>query len=135
MPAPRIAPRAARFFGRPPSRAGPDPVYFGEPLDMLDTAELPVPSAQGGLAKTPFPHLLVYAYERRLTGTIEIATPSGESATILMIEGAPSKARTSEPIAYLGTVLLELGFIDEAAMNASLTRMAEANQLQGQVLL
>src|SRR4051812_39849563 len=35
--------------------------------------QLPAPTASGAFNKTPFPHLLVYALERRLSGTFELS--------------------------------------------------------------
>jgi curved DNA-binding protein CbpA len=102
----------------------------------LPPSELPDPSAEGTLAKTPFPHLLVYAHDRQLTGTIVLSGAGGaELATILFIEGQPMKARTAEPVAYLGRVLLELGYISESALNFSLRKLAEQKKLHGQILL
>ncbi len=101
-----------------------------------DGSQLPVPSAEGVLAKTPLPHLLVYASDRQLTGTMVLASPSGqEAATILFIEGQPTKVRTPQNAVYLGRVLLELGFISESALNFSLRKLADGKQLHGQILL
>jgi len=100
-----------------------------------DLPEQPEPAAQGTFEKTPFPHLLVYAYDRQLLGTMEFVGPTGETGTVLFIEGCPIKARTSEPVAYLGQVLQDLGMIDEATLNSSLRRLAEEKRLHGQILL
>jgi curved DNA-binding protein CbpA len=100
-----------------------------------DLSEKPEPAAQGTLEKSPFPHLLVYAYDRQLLGTMEFEGPTGETATVLFIEGCPVKARTSEAVAYLGAVLLEMGFVSEAAVKFSLRRLAEEKRLHGQILL
>ena len=95
----------------------------------------PTPSATGSFVKTPFPHLLVYALERRLTGSFELYRGAGVVATIFMTAGCPSKVRTAEPIHYLGDILLELGMIDAAARTASLQKMQAESKLQGQALL
>jgi curved DNA-binding protein CbpA len=103
---------------------------------MVDDAfEKPEPAAQGTLEKSPFPHLLVYAYDRQLLGTMELVGPNGETATILFIEGCPVKARISEPVVYLSAVLLEMGVVSEAAVKFSLRRLAEEKRLHGQILL
>ena len=99
------------------------------------SADRPAPAASGTLQKTPVLHLLVYALERNLTGTIEIATPAGETAAILFIDGQPSKARTSAAVAYLGRVLLELGHIDDDQLNKSLMQLSQTRRLHGQILL
>jgi curved DNA-binding protein CbpA len=97
--------------------------------------DLPPPTADGTFAKTPLVQVLVYVLERGLTGTIEIVHPEGPWASFLVIEGLPAKGRTSEPVAYLGHVLRELGYIDDATLNASLATMASERKLHGQILL
>jgi tetratricopeptide (TPR) repeat protein len=96
--------------------------------------ELPAPTASGTFAKTPLVQVLVYVLERGLTGTIEVIHPDGPWATLLVLEGMPSKGRTSEPVAYLGNVLRERGYIDDAALNSSLAAMAKERKLHGQIL-
>jgi curved DNA-binding protein CbpA len=99
------------------------------------TVELPPPTAEGTFARTPLVQVLVYVLERSLTGTLEVVRPDGPWATILMLDGYPSKGRTSEPVAYLGSVLREMGYIDDATLNASLATMARERKLHGQILL
>ncbi len=98
-------------------------------------AELPPPTAEGTFARTPFVQVLVYVLERSLTGTIEIIHPAGPWASVLVLDGQPSKGRTSEPVAYLGSVLHELGYIDDLTLNSSLAAMAKERKLHGQILL
>jgi len=98
-----------------------------------------VPTAQGSFAKTPFPHLLVYALERALSGTFELHLPApGGSmqsvATMLVIQGVPAKLRTTDGVHYLGDVMAELGLVSPEAVKASQERMAESPRLQGQIL-
>jgi curved DNA-binding protein CbpA len=96
--------------------------------------DLPPATAEGTFAKTPLVQVLVYVLERSLTGTIEVTHPDGPWASILVLDGQPSKGRTSEPIAYLGSVLHELGYIDDTTLNASLASMAKERKLHGQIL-
>ena len=96
---------------------------------------LPAPTASGAFVKTPFPHLLVYALERRLTGTFELSQGAISTATMLVIGGCPAKIRTHQPMHYLGTVMTELGMISPDQLQTSLARMQESSRLQGQVLL
>ena len=70
------------------------------------------PTAQGSFAKTPFPHLLVYALERALTGTFELHLGATSLATILVVQGVPAKIRLSEPVHFLGDVMAELGMVE-----------------------
>lgn len=110
--------------------------------------EIPPPTAQGSFAKTPFPQVLVYVLERGLTGTIEMIAPAEGSdgrerkARLLVLDGLPSKMQTSEPVAYLGNVLRQLGFIDDAQLNMSLAQLSKASspggdqkRLHGQILM
>jgi hypothetical protein len=103
---------------------------------MVDVpSSLPEPSAEGTLAKTPFPHLLIYALDRRLSGTIELAGPGAEGGTILVADGLPTKARTVRPTAYLGRVLLEMGLLTDDRLNTSLVLLAKQKRLHGEILL
>jgi tetratricopeptide (TPR) repeat protein len=99
----------------------------------------PAPTASGTLAKTPLLHLLLYAMDKKLTGTMEIFAPDKRNVAILFAEGEPSKVRTSEPVAYLGRVLHELGHVDEEQLNRSLAELAklkvEGHKLHGALLV
>lgn len=95
------------------------------------------PTAQGTFAKTPFAHLLIYALERRLSGTFEFNAPSGAAeslATLLVSQGRPAKVRTTAEVYGLGEVMLGLGMINEEALQTSQARMTESARLQGQIL-
>ena len=92
------------------------------------------PTAQGSFAKTPFPHLLVYALERALTGTFELHSARQSVATILVVQGVPAKIRLSEPVHFLGDIMAELGMVDPNAVRAAHERIAQARRLMGQVL-
>jgi tetratricopeptide (TPR) repeat protein len=117
---------------------------------MTDLAATrPAPAASGTLAKTPLVHLLLYAGQTKLSGTIELFAPAASlggaagadkrTAAILFLAGEPAKVRTSEPVAYLGRVLLELGHLTEGQLDQSLADLAarkrEGPKLHGQVLL
>jgi len=108
---------------------------------MTDTPRnRPAPAATGTLAKTPVLHLLIYAVEKRLSGTIEFACAAdGRSATVLFVGGEPAKIRTSEPFAYLGNVLLDLKYLTQSQLDSSLEELARAKRqapkLHGQLLL
>src|SRR5690348_11853568 len=96
---------------------------------------LPAPTASGAFSKTPFPHLLVYALERRLSGTFELSRGAGPAATMLVISGCPAKVRTAEPIHFLGNLMMELGMISPEQLQASIAHMQARARLQGQILL
>jgi len=96
----------------------------------------PAPTSSGQLARTPLPHLLVYVHDRQLTGTFEFRAPDASSASVLLLEGRPSKVRLSATSTYLGQVLLEIGAIDTETLDASLRELSSAKRkLHGRILL
>ena len=95
----------------------------------------PAPTSSGQLARTPFAHLLVYAYDKQLTGTFDFRAIDGTTASVLVISGRPAKARLSGAPVYLGQVLLELGLIDSATLDSSLLAMSKERSLHGAVLV
>jgi tetratricopeptide (TPR) repeat protein len=103
------------------------------------TTTRPAPAASGTLAKTPFLHLLVYALDKKLSGTIELFANDKRSASILFLDGLPAKTRTSEPIAHLGRVLQDIGHLTEEQLSQSLAELAKAKAarpvLHGQLLV
>lgn len=98
-------------------------------------APLPASTASGSFVKTPFPHLLVYALERRLSGTFELSRGALNVATFLVIGGCPAKVRLSEHAYFLGQLLVELGMLQPDQLLASHERMQGQPALQGQTLL
>jgi DnaJ domain/Tetratricopeptide repeat len=108
--------------------------FMGDP-----TTTRPAPTASSALAKTPFLHLLVYALEKGLTGSMELFAPDRSTATILFLDGQPAKARTSEPVAYLGRVLCDLHHLTEEQLSRSLEELtkvkADRPMLHGELLL
>jgi hypothetical protein len=105
------------------------------PRDRMSAEGRPAPTSSGQLARTPLPHLLVYASERQLTGTFQFRAPDATTAQVLLAKGHPAKIRLSSPQIYLGQVLLETGAIDAATHDASLRDMAASRKLHGTVLL
>ncbi|HEX3343873.1 MAG TPA: hypothetical protein VHS09_04835, partial [Polyangiaceae bacterium] len=89
------------------------------------TSNRPAPTANGTLAKTPLLHLLLYAMDKKLSGSIELFAPDKRSAVLLFAKGEPTKVRTSEPVAYLGQILFELGHIDQEQLTRSLADLAK----------
>ena len=98
-------------------------------------ARLPEPLATGVLAKKPLAHLLVYALDRKLTGTFELTDHTLERVHIVVANGLVSRVATSEAVVYLGHVLYETGVIDGDQLSASLAEVAATKRLHGQVLL
>jgi len=92
-------------------------------------------TATGNLEATPMSQLLVFALDKRLTGSFVFQTHDGQRSALYVERGAPLKAKTAQPVAYLGRVLLEQGKIDEGTYNATLARVAKERALHGQILL
>jgi len=109
--------------GQPPSPA------------TASTNGRPEPSAQGAFAKTPFPHLLIYALERGLSGTFELHVGPDNVATMLVLQGFPAKLRIRDGVHYLGQVMQELGFVTPDAHAAAVARMQASPCLYGQALV
>ena len=72
-------------------------------------AQLPEPSATGSLAKKPLAHLLIYALDRKLTGTFELGDDERGGVHVVVSDGLVARVGTSESIMYLGHVLYENG--------------------------
>lgn len=94
----------------------------------------PEPTQKGSLVKTPLAHLLVYAHDRQLSGTLELCVPDGRS-TIVLAMGRPAKARVHLPVPYLGRVLLERGHINEQQLDETLVELAKTRRLHGRILI
>ena len=96
--------------------------------------DLPQPSAEGTLEKTPLGQVVAYAVDRKLSGTLALEGGGAQIATLVLRDGWPCKARTKEPH-YLGMVLHTMGLIDDTVHNASLARLAKERRPHGQILL
>ncbi len=88
-------------------------------------------TAEGELARTPLAHLLVYALDRRLTGAMFLAAPTGPDHVIRLVRGVPVKVRPGDRFALLGEMLVEAGAIDAPTVQAALATQG----LLGDVLL
>jgi len=93
------------------------------------------PTATGTLRQRPLSHVLLYALDRELTGTLVLESPDGSRSAISLRAGAPVKARAAAPVVVLGQLLLEMGAIDEAALEAGLQRGRTEGRLLGRALL
>jgi hypothetical protein len=99
----------------------------------------PASSANGTLEKTPLVHLVLYALQNGLTGTMELSAPDGRRAGVFFLSGQPTKTYTSEPVSFLGSVIHELGYLSSEGLARSLEELATAKSrgpaLHGQLLL
>jgi len=94
---------------------------------------LPAPSAQGLLSDRPPEHLLVYARRRELSGTLLIGAGTPSAAVVVFNKGRATKVRAQCNI-YLGGLLYEMGAIDAAAQNETLTDVVRSKRPHGAVL-
>lgn len=101
---------------------------------MPETRSRPEPTTRGAMAKTPMAHLLIYLHDRQLTGTLELSPADGRS-TVVFVQGRPTKARVHVPVPYLGRILLELGYIKQEQLDATLLELAKTRRLHGRILL
>jgi tetratricopeptide (TPR) repeat protein len=65
---------------------------------------------------------------------LKFVTPDKQTATLLFVDGTPSKIATTAPVAYLGRVLVDLGLLSSEAYDQSLRELAGARKLHGQLL-
>lgn len=79
---------------------------------------------EGELSSTPFAHILVYAFDRRLGGTLYLEEPSGTPHVVSFSRGAPVKVRAGDGYALLGELLIEAGAISEEALAGALSMPA-----------
>lgn len=104
------------------------------------------PTAQGNLAAQPIPHVLLYALDQGLTGTLVFEEPAAGNAEpvlhqVFLLDGAPAQARLSLRVSRLGEVLARLGLVSSAHIESWLAQAAakpgtpEAAMLLGELLL
>ena len=88
----------------------------------------------GELRSRPLAVLLAGARERATSGTFTFLHGARRD-TLTMRRGMIAAVRTTEPVAYLGGILYELGAIDMATLNETLHEVAAAKRLHGNVLV
>ena len=89
---------------------------------------------QGELEKTPLPKLIALLLESKMTGILHVEADEAKH-WIFFEEGFPAAVHAPKSQDFLGVVMRELNFIDDAAFNMSLMEMAKGKRLQGQILL
>jgi hypothetical protein len=103
---------------------------------VFDVLVSPPPSVRGSLAQTSLAQLLLTSCQEQLTGSIELTSERADStATIVLMRGRVTKMRTSAGVAYLGSVLYELGYITSEELDASLLQLAKERRPHGRILL
>ena len=89
---------------------------------------------EGNLGTSPLPLLFAQILDEKLTGLLHIEAQDVKY-WVYFDEGFPAGVHNPKSQAYLGSVMREIGFIDDATFNQSLMLMAEQKKLQGQILL
>ena len=89
---------------------------------------------QGELEKIPLPKLIALLLESKMTGILHLEADEAKH-WIFFEEGFPAAVHAPKSQDFLGVVMRELNFIDDAAFNMSLMEMAKGKRLQGQILL
>jgi curved DNA-binding protein CbpA len=95
----------------------------------------PAPTASGTLAATPFGHLLIYALDRRLTGTMVFEEPEHRKHAIYFLLGAPAAARGAVVVAPLGELAVERGELSAERLEPALEAAREGGKRLGELLL
>jgi curved DNA-binding protein CbpA len=110
-------------------------LVLGFPGPGVATMSQPAPTASGTLAATPLGHLLIYALDRRLTGTIVFEEPDHKKHAVYFTMGAPAAARSATVIAPLGELAVARGIISRSRLEPALQAAREAGKRLGEVLL
>jgi len=100
----------------------------------MEVDYLPDFATEGTLEDIPLPVLIAHILDEKLTGTLHIEHDEKKS-WIYFEDGFPAGVQAAGSQDFLGQVLRELGFIDDAAFNESLMNMAKTKRLQGELLL
>jgi curved DNA-binding protein CbpA len=93
------------------------------------------PTASGTIAATPFGHLLIYALDRRLTGSMVFEEPDHRKHAVYFVHGAPAAARTAAVVAPLGELAVERDVLAAERLEAALAAAKEAGRRLGEQLL
>lgn len=91
-------------------------------------------SDQGSLKEKPVPRVLIECATRSLTGSLCLRDAS-RVKTILLVDGAPVFAESSDPNEGIGRFLVRSGYIDEATAFRALSQGVEKDQYIGDALV
>ena len=80
----------------------------------------PAPTAEGDFRRTPFPHLLVYMADRRLSGVLFLQEPQGLEHVVRFEWGAPVRVMPGDGFALFGEMLVEAGIVREEVVRGAL---------------
>ncbi len=100
----------------------------------VESGARPSKTLSGELRGRPLAVLVAGACERSTSGTFTF-THGTRHDTLTMRLGKIAVVRTSEPVAYLGRVLHDLGAIDVATLDSTLREVVRTKRLHGDVLV
>jgi len=89
---------------------------------------------RGSLGSTPLPLLLAQVLHARKSGKLHIRAENNEH-WIYFENGIPSQIHYHKSSDYLGALLRDFGYIDDATFNESLVQMAQTRRRLGEVLV
>lgn len=95
----------------------------------------PAPTASGTLSATPLGHLLIYALDRRLSGTLVFEESNHAKHALYFAGGAAASARTTVLCAPLGELALEAGLIRVDQLELAVESARDAGERLGQALI
>ena len=104
-------------------------------MDDGSNAAGQTPLARGTLAERPLSHLLVYTRARRLTGRLLLRAEGGRGGVLSFCRGQIAGVSTAPPVAYFGSVALELGFVAATNVDATLREALATRRLHGEILI
>src|SRR6185295_18537286 len=93
------------------------------------------PSTRGLLSASSLGELLVFALEQRLHGSFVFETAAGQKSALFIDAGCVTKARTTDPVAPLGRLLVDERLIEQATLDAGLARAGLTGNRLGEVLV
>jgi hypothetical protein len=95
----------------------------------------PRQAAQSEQFRGPPLHLLVFAFQHQITGTVTIDTESGQRHQIYFHEGAPAKVLLADNILKLDSILLRMGTVSNEALIEAARVAYEEGKLLGRMLV
>jgi Domain of unknown function (DUF4388) len=115
-----------------PPDSSPDP-FAGESVEI----RLPKmrPMAQGSFAKTPLLHLLIYALDRKLNGSMLVVEADRRQSAIYFVDGEPAKVKTAALVSPLDRTITMMGLLDEETLKRTLLASNRRKRLHGQTLV
>jgi hypothetical protein len=74
------------------------------------------PPSTGTLQARPLYRLLIVALERQISGSVVLESADGRKSAVLLRAGRVVKIKTAERVLPLGSLCVQLGFVDDAAL-------------------